>query len=581
MRRSIGACVLAAAVLLAIVPASAGERKVPARTRGSSGQDRSTSLLSAPALWDYVPEEILVTFEPQVARATQSVAVARSVAGAELDSKVTPAVAVVEVPSGTNVPAAAERLRRDPTVAWAEPNWYRQPLVIPNDPALQWSLAGATGVSSAWDIETGSPSTVIAIIDTGAQAAHPDLNDNLWTNTEETPGNNVDDDGNGHKDDVYGWDFVGNKATPSDVDGHGTHVAGIAAAEWNNNEGGSGVCPECSLMILKAGTGADGFKSSDVVAAIRYAADNGADVINLSIGGPQWGKAERNALKYAIGKGSLIVAAAGNEDRNNDTIDYSTVPIFGVPFGPSYPASYDLPGLISVAASTPGDGYASFSNVGRYSVDLAAPGVDIVSTVPTSAYLEMSGTSMSSPFVAGLAGLLRSANTSMTPVQMKNAILNGIDEPGLKSGRSLTNGRVNALAALDDPDLSNATPKHDGVMSGAVSIAYKKSGTVSVPADHNDIYKKRLRKGKVYAALLKVPPSRDFDLFVWKPGSQDTFPSDYGCGGFSCFLRAVSARGKGVDEYVRFKATKSGVYYFLVNAFKGSGKYTLLVGVPG
>lgn len=586
MRRSIGACVLAAAVLLAIVPASAGERKVPARTRGSSGQDRSTSLLSAPALWDYVPEEILVTFEPQVARATRSAALARSVAGAEFNSKVTPTVTVVEVPAGTNVPAAAKRLRRDPTVAWAEPNWYRQLLATPNDPELQWSITGATGVTSAWDHESGDPSTVIAIIDTGVDADHPDLVGNLWTNPGEAP-NGVDDDGNGKKDDIYGWDFVQNDSTPQDlldppdVLGHGTHVAGIAAAEWNNSQGGAGVCPECSLMILRAGTQGAGFASGDIVAAIRYAADNGADVINLSIGGPQWGKAERNALKYAIGKGSLIVAAAGNEDRNNDTIDYSTVPIFGVPFGPSYPASYDLPGLISVAASTPGDGYASFSNVGRYSVDLAAPGVDIVSTVPTSAYLEMSGTSMSSPFVAGLAGLLRSANTSMTPVQMKNAILNGIDEPGLKSGRSLTNGRVNALAALDDPDLSNATPKHDGVMSGAVSIAYKKSGTVSVPADHNDIYKKRLRKGKVYAALLKVPPSRDFDLFVWKPGSQDTFPSDYGCGGFSCFLRAVSARGKGVDEYVRFKATKSGVYYFLVNAFKGSGKYTLLVGVPG
>jgi len=582
MRRSIGVCVLAAAVLLAIVPASAGERKVPTTSQGRSIQDRSTSFLSGPAPGDFVPGEVLVTFERQVPRATRSSAVALSVAGAELDSTVTPTVAVVEVPAGTSVPAAAARLRRDPTVAWAEPNWYRQSLADPNDPDLdlQWGLTMAN-VTSAWDTEAGNEGTVIAIIDTGVDADHPDLVGNLWTNPDETPGNGLDDDNNGRKDDIYGWDFLKNAAEPDDEDGHGTHVAGIAAAGWNNNEGGSGVCPDCSLMILRAGTGAAGFRSNHVVAAIRYAAENGADVINLSIGGPQWGKAERNALKYAIGKGSLIVAAAGNEDRNNDTIDYSTVPIFGVPFGPSYPASYDLPGLISVAASTQDDGYASFSNVGRYSVDLAAPGVDILSTVPTGAYLEMSGTSMSSPFVAGLAGLLRSANASMTPVQMKNAILNGIDEPGLKSGRSLTNGRVNALAALDDPDLSNATPKHDGVMSGAVSIAYKKSGTVSVPADHNDIYKKRLRKGKVYAALLKVPPSRDFDLFVWKPGTQDTFPSDYGARcGFSCFLRTVSAKGKGADEYVRFKATKAGVYYFHVNAFKGNGKYTLLVGVP-
>ncbi len=330
-------------------------------------------------------------------------------------------------------------------------------------------------------------------------------------------------------------------------------------------------------MILRAGTEDTGFKTSDVIAAVRYAADNGADVINLSIGGPQWGKAERKALKYANRKGVLIVAAAGNEKRNNDTILYSSS---GFPFGPSYPASYDLPGLISVAASTKGGGYAGFSNVGRYSVDLAAPGAKIWSTLPTSTLGLMSGTSMASPFVAGLAGLLRSANPSMTPVQMKNAILNGIDK-GLKAGRSITNGRVNALDTISSPDTSNASPKkHDGVMSGAVSINYKKAGAVAVPADHNDIYKKRLRKGRVYAALLKVPPKRDFDLFVWKPGAQDTFPSDYGCGGFSCFLKAVSTRGKGKDEYVRFKATKSGVYYFHVNAFKGSGKYTLFVGVP-
>jgi subtilisin family serine protease len=578
MRRSIGACVLAAAVLLAIVPASAGERKVPARSQGNSA-DRSKSLLSAPAPGDFVPGEVLVTFEPQVARSTRSAAVGRSVEGAELDSKVAPAVAVVEVPAGTDVPTAAEDLRRDPTVAWAEPNWYRQPLALPNDPLLQWSIKGTTEVMSAWDTEAGDASTVIAIIDTGAEAAHPDLNDNLWSNPDETPGNSSDDDGNGFKDDIYGWDFVQNDATPQDVDGHGTHVAGIAAAEWDNNQGGSGVCPVCSLMILRAGTGAAGFASGDVVAAVRYAADNGADVINLSIGGPQWGKAERNALKYATGKGSLIVAAAGNESRNNDTIDYTTVPVYDVPLGPSYPASYDLPGLISVAASTQGDGYAGFSNVGRYSVDLAAPGVNILSTHSSPPYKEMNGTSMASPFVAGLAALLRSANSSMTPVQMKNAILNGIDEPGLKSGRSLTNGRVNALDSLTAP-FTNATPKHDGVMSGAVSIGFKKSGKVSVPADHNDIYKKRLRKGKVYAALLKVPPKRDFDLFVWKPGTKDTFPSDYGCGGFSCFLRAVSTNGKGSDEYVRFKAPKAGVYYFHVNAFRGAGKYTLLVGVP-
>jgi subtilisin family serine protease len=564
---SIAACLVASAVLLAAVPISASEQRVSAADR-SQGPGSKSLRTSVPG--DLAPGEVLVTFEQQVARASRASAVARSVAGAAIDSTVSPGVVVVEIPPGTSVPAAAARLRSDDAVAWAEPNWYRRALYVPNDPWLQSSLTKAHALD-AWDVEAGDPATVIAVVDTGADASHPDLDGNLWTNPGETPGNDEDDDGNGFTDDIYGWDFLSGDATPQDAHGHGTHVAGIAAAEWDNGLGGSGACPECSLMILRAGNGT--FRSSDVIAAVRYAADNGADVINLSLGGPQWTKAERNALSYAIGKGSLVVAASGNDDRNNDTLWYR--PSFV--FGPSYPASYDLPGLISVAASKPDDTYAGFSNVGRDSVDLAAPGTNIFSTLPGGFGAE-SGTSMASPFVAGVAGLLRSANPAWTPVQTQNAILNGVDE-GMPAGRSLTNGRVNALASLTS-STADATPRHDGVMSGAVSISYRKQGALSVPKDMNDIYEKRLRKGKVYAALLDVPARRDFDLFVWKPGAQDTFPTDYGCGGLSCFLRAAGVEGKGRDEYVRFKAPKTGVYYFHVNGYKGKGGYTLFVGVP-
>ena len=117
-------------------------------------------------------------------------------------------------------------------------------------------------------------------------------------------------------------------------------------------------------------------------------------------------------------------------------------------------------------------------------------------------------------------------------------------------------------------------------MSDAVSIRYKKLGNAAVPRDMNDIFKKRLRRGRTYAALLRVPPRRDFDLFVWKPGAQDTFPTDYGCRSISCSLRAASVGGKGKDEYVEFKAKKTGTYYFHVNAYKGRGGYTLFVGLP-
>ncbi len=523
-----------------------------------------------------MPGQVLVTFAPLISNETRGRLVARQVAGGNIGSRLSARVAVVNVPAGTDVRIAAARLRRAPGVEWAEPNWYRRLLFIPNDPNLQWSIPKAQ-VDTAWDVEPGGdPSTVIAIVDSGIDANHPDLDENLWANPLEFPANDVDDDGNGFVDDIYGWDFVQDDNEPQDPVGHGTHVAGIAAAEWDNGIGGAGACPLCSLMVLRAGN-ASGITSSHAVAAIRYAARQGADVINLSFGGPQWSRAERKAIAFANAQGSLVVASAGNEDRNNDTLAFTRRSIFG----PSYPASYDLQGLISVAASNNGDRYAQFSNFGRASVDLAAPGVGIFSTVPDDTFDVFDGTSMASPFVAGVAGLLRSADTSWTAAQTKNAILNGVDKPAtLLKGLSVSNGRVNASAPLSAPDTSNATKPHDGVMSRAVPISFRRTGSVSVPTDMNDIFKRRLLRGRTYAALLRVPPRRDFDLFVWRPGAQDTFPTDYGCGGISCFLRAVSAAGNGRDEYVRFKVMKTGTYYFHVNAYKGQGKFTLLVGFP-
>lgn len=139
---------------------------------------------------------------------------------------------------------------------------------------------------------------------------------------------------------------------------------------------------------------------------------------------------------------------------------------------------------------------------------------------------------------------------------------------------------MNAEAPLTGSDTSSATPSHDGVISGAESIDFKKIGAVSVPNDVNDIYKTRLQRGQTYAALLRVPSRRNFDLYVWKPGAQDTFPTAYGCGKISCFLRTASIRGKGVNEYVKFRAQKTATYYFHVSAYRGGGKYTLFVGLP-
>ena len=497
----------------------------------------------------------------------------------------------------------------------AEPNWIYEALeVIPNDPAFddQWGLsntgqihvitdpppASAQGVadadadvSDAWSVTQGSPDTVIAVLDTGVDLSHPDLSPNLWVNTGETAANGIDDDGNGYVDDIDGYDFLRNDPSPQDnTVGHGSHVAGIAAAAANNSIGGAGVCPACRLMILRAGDDG-GFPLDATLEAIVYAVENGADIINMSLGGPIWSKLLRKALASAGDSGVLVVAAAGNSDRDNDQLYYLPG---GDPFAPDYPASHDLPNIISVAASNDLDRFAyftgcdlagggaecSFTNWGHTSVDLAAPGVDILSTYLSGGYATLNGSSMSAPFVSGVAGLVLSQNPSYTPLQVKNAILNSVDHPqDLAGGFTVTSGRLNAHGALTG-STANTTPRTDGTMADAASLNFRKNGSLSFPTDINDIYKKRLRAGKRYAVLLDVPRRADYDIFVWEPGAADTWPIDYRCGGFSCLSQKAGVKGRGKDEYLEFTARKTGTYYFHVSLFSGRGSYTLRVGVP-
>ncbi len=510
--------------------------------------------------------------------------------------------------------AVAERIGRSPTVRLAEPNWLlASDDVLPNDPLFpeQWGLrntgqahpiadpppevhTGTSGadarVAKAWDTTQGSPTTVVAIIDSGIDITHPDVAGNLWTNTDEAPANGHDDDGNGYIDDTQGWDFFADDDTPEDGNGHGTHVAGIVAASADNLEGGAGVCPRCTIMPLRAASPAGGLTTADVLAAIAYARDNGADIINMSFGAHVWSSFERNAIKAAGQHGVLVVAAAGNDALDNDYLAWGN----SGPIAPNYPASFNLPNVISVAASTDDDryGYATgcyattgssrclFTNWGRTSVDLAAPGVDIESTWLAGGYRVEDGTSMAAPFVSGVAGLVKSQHPAYSAVQVKNAILNSVHHPKHLAGRYMvTDGRVDAAAALT-ASTSNATPRTDGTMDGAVRIRFKKTGVLSFPGDINDIYRVHLRRGHRYAALLQVPKPADFDLFVWKPGTVDTWPLTYGCHGVSCQLQTGSVRGKGADEYVVFRPRTSGTYYLHATLSAGRGRYSLFVGRP-
>ncbi len=244
---------------------------------------------------------------------------------------------------------------------------------------------------------------MVAVIDTGVDLNHPDLAANLWTNSREVPGNGVDDDGNGYVDDVHGVDVIVNSGNPSDDHGHGTHVAGIIAAQANNGIGGVGVAYNVQIMPIKAAQYSGVLASSDIAEAIYYAVAQGADVINMSFGGYVRSQVEEDALAVAFGQ-AVLVAAAGNDGKVNYNPD-----VCGLGRD-MYPAAYNW--VLGVMASAPGGGRAAFSNYDctphdSHEYELMAPGVDVWSTLPREQYAAWDGTSMATPIVSGIAALAR------------------------------------------------------------------------------------------------------------------------------------------------------------------------------
>ena len=317
------------------------------------------------------------------------------------------------------------------------------PSRTPNDTMFGslWAMSapgtGRGGIDSvhAWSVTTGSATDVIAVIDTGADRTHPELQGNLWTNPGEIPGNNIDDDANGYVDDVNGWDFANGDANPADGHGHGTHVAGTIAARGDNSNGIAGVCWNARIMPLKfLSDGGSGY-TSDAVSAVRYATRMGARISNNSWGGGGYSQALADSIDQAGDAGSLFVAAAGNASADNDA-------------APSYPASYNLDNVVAVAATNSADELAHFSNFGRSTVALAAPGADILSLRPGGQYAYGSGTSMAAPHVVGAAALLLSQNPTLTPAQTKQLLAWGSDSLPTTGQRVASGGRLNAYRAL-------------------------------------------------------------------------------------------------------------------------------------
>ncbi len=329
---------------------------------------------------------------------------------------------------------ALSRLQAHSLVEWAEPNYLLELDFTPDDPYYASSQSYHMlnmEMEAAWDLSLGEPSVVIAVIDTGIDFAHSDLAEGIWTNPDEVPGNGLDDDHNGYVDDVHGWDFIEEDNWPQDMHGHGTHVSGIAAARINNGLGVAGMAGQATIMPLGI-FHPHGFGTyADLIEAIIYATDNGALIINMSLGAVSYSRGEEAAVNYAWEHGVVVVAAAGN--NSNDAVHY--------------PAAHD--NVLAVSSVTASDTRSSFSSYGDF-VDLAAPGSSVMSCRRGNSYGRMSGTSMASPHVAGLAALIRSRNPTLTNGEVRQILENSADDLG-EAGwdRYYGHGRINGRRAME------------------------------------------------------------------------------------------------------------------------------------
>ncbi|KAF4531019.1 hypothetical protein B566_EDAN019021 [Ephemera danica] len=387
-------------------------------------------------------------------------------------------VHLVRLAAGKPMRDALASYAADRDVEYAEPNYTLHALQNPNEPAfnLLWGMSntgqtqGTPGAdiraTAAWNYSTGSSTVVVMVIDSGVDYAHPDLAANIWVNPLEIAGNGFDDDGNGYVDDVHGINTLTGTGDPMDDYFHGTHVAGTIGAVGNNNLGVVGVNWNVKILPCKALDNTGSGTAASATACLEYARALKAKGVNIVATNNSYGEIGgfSQTLFNAINaqRDILFVAAAGNYGMNNDIDSYN-------------PASYQLPNVISVAATDHNDALASFSNYGRRKVHIGAPGVGIWSTVPFSDYDSKSGTSMATPHVSGLAALLKAQNPTRDWRAIKNLMLAGaIPKPGL-SGKSLTGSRLDALNAM-----TCANRPVFSVIAGPETFNHFTSSTVSV-----------------------------------------------------------------------------------------------------
>ncbi|MHC4658422.1 MAG: S8 family serine peptidase [Planctomycetota bacterium] len=401
----------------------------------------------------YEPGELIVRFAAKANGSRLTVAeknqILSSLGGGSIKRsfKIVPGLSVVELGEGITVEEALRTFNDADGILYAEPDYEVKALsTIPDDTRFDelWGMhnTGQTGgtmdadidAPEAWDIATGNAEIVVAVIDTGVDYTHVDLADNMWINESEyngTPGQ--DDDNNGYVDDIYGYDFRNNDGDPMDDHYHGTHCAGTIGGVGNNNEGVAGVCWDVSIMAVKFLSSGGSGTTEDAISSVEYTTLMGANLSSNSWGGGGYSQGLKDAIDAAGAAGMLFIASAGNDDENTD-------------IHPHYPSSYDCESLISVMSTDHYDSKSGFSNYGLVSVDLGAPGSDILSCKLGGGYKYASGTSMAGPHVAGACALAWSMNPAMTNSEVKEILLRTVD-PTLP-GKCVSEGRLNVYDAI-------------------------------------------------------------------------------------------------------------------------------------
>ncbi len=414
--------------------------------KGPKGSDP----LKRPA---FHPHRLLVKPNPDVAGAKGKIAALHSAHGGKIlkSFKNIGDLQVIEFPPGVEIERMEDIYSHDPSVQYAELDYEVHVSATPNDPQYLngalwgWNNTGQSGgianadidAPEGWSLRTQATNVIVAVIDTGVRYTHQDLEANMWTNPLEIPSNGIDDDGNGIIDDIRGFNAITMTGDPMDDHGHGTHVAGTIGAVGNNGIGVVGVAWNAKIMACKFlnsfGSGWD----SDAVSCVNYATEHGATVMNNSWGGGGYVQALSDAIEVARQHNVIFVAAAGNNSSDNDISTF-------------YPSSYNRDNIVVVAATTRTDDLAYFSNFGQGSVDVAAPGLSIISTWNTSDsdYNTISGTSMATPAVSGLVALMKAQFPNDNYQQTLNRIYSSTDPLTVLSNKCRTGGRINLAKSL-------------------------------------------------------------------------------------------------------------------------------------